>query len=139
MADEFTLALGDVRPSQLYLDADRLRRVLEWFDFEDPHLAPLPVLPHPDATAWYLTDGHTRAFVASLAGVDEISVRRAPEESELSRDVYRRCLEWCRAEEVLRIDDLHGRVLSREQFLDQWVRRCRSLPAHPGDPADLPE
>ena len=135
MPESFALPVDDVRPSQCYLDAERLASVLEWFDFDRPDYDPLPVIR--DDVGWYLTDGHTRAFAAHLAGADELRVVRDPDAEALPLGIYERCLEWCADEGVTAIADLAGRVVSREAFLEGWVRRCHALPEHPGDSTDV--
>lgn len=134
--DEFAVPVADLAPSQLYLDAASLRSVLEWVDVDDPDLDPLPVLSLPDDDGWYLADGHTRAFVAHLAGAGTVPVEVA-DPAALSLPVYERCLAWCREAGVTAVADLSGRVVSHERFLADWVTRCRALPQHPGSPEDI--
>ncbi|USZ68849.1 hypothetical protein NGM10_03715 [Halorussus salilacus] len=118
----FELPLSAVRPSQLYLDGRKLALATRWFDFDDPNYDPLPV--REIEGRWTLTDGHTRAFVAHLAGAD--SLRVVEDADDLPMDVYRQCVEWCEAEEVTEIADLAGRVVSAEAFEERWVARCRA-------------
>ncbi|WP_458188710.1 hypothetical protein [Haladaptatus sp. NG-WS-4] len=72
-----------------------------------------------------LTDGHTRAFVAYLAGADELRVVRNTD--DVSMPAYERCVSWCEDEGVTDVSDLAGRVVTNETFEEQWVERCRSL------------
>lgn len=137
MTDEFTVPIDEPRPSQLFVDAERLAGVFDWFDVDDPAYDPIPVLPRPNEDGWYLTDGHTRAFVAWLAGAEDLRVVRDPDAADLSLGVYERCLAWCDAEGVREVGDLAGRVVGRDRFLEEWVRRCHALPEHPGDPSDV--
>lgn len=119
------LPIEDLRPTQLYLSAEKLRTVLSWFDFEHPHQSygRLPVFRHEGD--WYLSDGHTRAFVAFLAGVEDLRVEldhavRVDDDF----DLYRTCISWCEGAGVETPADFGGRVASAERFERDWVRRC---------------
>lgn len=118
-----------MQPSQLYLDGRKLALVTRWFDFAEPNYDPLPVRKlrreGDDERRWMLTDGHSRAFVAHLAGADELRVVR--DTDDLQMDVYRQCVEWCEEEGVTEIADLAGRVLNADDFEEQWVRRCQRV------------
>lgn len=120
--------VASLQPSQLYIDADRLQGVLEWYDVEASTRQPLPVLELDDDLV--LPDGHTRAFVAHLTGAESIEVVPDPDRTQLNLDLYRECVGWCRAESVTQIGDLVGRVVSRETFLHRWVDRCEASPHH---------
>jgi hypothetical protein len=126
-AEPFALPIEAVQPSQLYLDGGKLADVTRWFDFAEPNYDPLPVrrVARGRNETWMLTDGHTRAFVAHLAGVDELRVVR--DSDDLPMDTYRRCVEWCEDEGVTEIGDLAGRVLNADEFETRWIERCRFL------------
>jgi hypothetical protein len=128
-AEPFALPIEAVQPSQLYLDGRKLAAVTEWFDFMEPNYDPLPVRRMRSGGEsegrWTLTDGHTRAFVAYLAGVEELRVVR--DTDELSTGIYRQCVEWCEDEGVTEVRDLAGRVLSTDEFEKQWIDRCQAV------------
>lgn len=118
-----TVPLSAVRPSQLYLNAEKLAAVLERVEEDTLEYDPLPV--HEFDGERCLTDGHTRAFVAHLTGAAELRVvedRALPETHDI--DLYRECLRWCEEEGVVRVPDLTGRVLGPEEYERQWVDRC---------------
>ncbi len=118
------LALTDVHPSQLYLSSEKLADVLAWFDFDDPAYGPLPVFEYDGE--WYLSDGHTRAFVAYLAGEERLSVERDDEVREVyDFDVYLACISWCEEEGVKTIADLRGRIVEPGTFEEVWIERCK--------------
>lgn len=123
-----SVSIDEPQPSQLYIDADRLRDALDWFDCDDPTYDPLPVLHLGDELV--LSDGHTRAFLTYLAGAETLEVVPDPDRDELNVPLYRQCVGWCREESVTRVADLVGRVVSRETFLEQWVARCEASPLH---------
>lgn len=131
-SEPFAVPIEEVRPSQLYLDGGKLALVTRWFDFAEPNYEPLPVrrVEREDGVGgeWMLTDGHTRAFVAHLAGADELRVVR--DTDDLPMGIYRRCVEWCEEEGITEIADLAGRVLNADDFEEQWVARCRETGEH---------
>jgi len=114
-----------VRPTQLYLSTAKLAGVLEWFDPEDPNYDPLPAFRH--GGEWYLADGHTRAFVAGLAGADRLRIERAPVREDHDFAVYRAAIEWCREAGIETIAGLHGRLVGPEEYERLWVDRCRRV------------
>lgn len=130
MNDPFTIPIDDPRPSQLYVDAEKLRELLSWFDPGEPEYDPIPVLDGshfesvPDDVP-VLSDGHTRAVAAVLAGEETLRVRHDPDRPDL--DVYETCLGWCADAEITESADLVGRLVSHETFDEQWVQRCQAL------------
>ncbi|SDR43902.1 histone acetyltransferase [Natronobacterium texcoconense] len=120
------LPLSDVRPTQLYLSSEKLAGVLEWFDFDEPNYEPLPAFEHDGE--WYLADGHTRAFAASLAGAETLRIEHDESvREEYDFEVYLRCLEWCEDAGIETIDDLHGRVVSPNAYQELWIDRCQRV------------
>lgn len=125
MSGTFTLPRDDVGPSQCYLNGRKLALAAEWFDFDDPKYDPLPVRRFegvPD-DRWILTDGHTRAFLAVLAGVDELEV--SEDTDDIPVDLYAECIRWCRADDITHVADLVGRVVGPETFETVWIERCQ--------------
>lgn len=121
-----SLPLDDVRPTQLYLSSEKLAGVLEWFDFDDPNYGRLPAFEHDGE--WYLSDGHTRAFAAVLAGEERLRIERDPAvREEYDFDVYLACIDWCAEAGVETVRDLRGRVVEPETFVAQWVERCQRI------------
>jgi hypothetical protein len=121
-----TVPIDDPQPSQLYVDAASMREMLAWFDPEAPSYDPIPVIELGGDRV--LTDGHTRAVLAHLAGADELRVVPDPDREELPLAMYRECVEWCRVEGVEGVPDLVGRVVSHERFHEDWVERCHASP-----------
>ncbi|WP_321112836.1 hypothetical protein [Halorussus salinisoli] len=122
-SEVFSVPIDAPQPSQLYLNGLKLSFVTQWFDFANPNYDPLPV--RRIGGDWTLTDGHTRAFVASLSGADELRVVR--DTDDLPMDVYRACVRWCDEEGVTEIADLAGRVVNHEDFEEKWVERCQAF------------
>lgn len=118
---------GDLRPSQLYISAEKLAAVLDRIDGDGaPHqFGPLPVYEFDGVRR--LTDGHTRALAARLTGAESVRIEYDDDlAEEYDIELYRECIEWCETEGVERIDDLIGRVVGPEAFEREWLDRCDS-------------
>lgn len=117
----FLMDLYQIRPSQLYLDQEKIERLKGAFDPLNVRFnAPLPIKKNGGEA--FLIDGHTRAFLYSEAKISVIPVYW--DTDDLDMDLYQTCLEWCRKEQVIFIDDLKDRILPHEQFEKQWIERC---------------
>ncbi|WP_232700419.1 hypothetical protein [Halobacterium wangiae] len=69
-----------------------------------------------------------RAFLAHLAGVDELRVERDDAVREAyDFDVYEAAIEWCEEEGVREIGDLAGRVVEPGTFEEVWLARCEQV------------
>lgn len=123
MSDAFTVPLDDPQPSQPYLDGRKLALATGWFDFDEPDYDPVPVVELDGDLV--LADGHTRAFLAWLAGADEVRVRRDDDDLDLA--VYRRCVAWCNDEGITAVPDLAGRAVDADTFVEVEVERCREV------------
>ena len=121
-----TIPIDEVQPSQLYLDASKLRQAVDWFDFGDPTYDPIPVLSLNDETV--LSDGHTRAFLAHLSGEASLEIVPEPNREELSIDLYRECIDWCYEEDVTTVADFAGRIVDHKTYANKWVARCHESP-----------
>ncbi len=123
MPDGFALPIDEPQPSQLYLNGRKLALACRWFDFDDPDYDPIPVREVDGE--WVLLDGHTRAFLAAVAGADTLHAVETDE--DLPMGVYRECVRWCRNEGVTEVADLVGRAVSAETFEEEWVARCHAV------------
>lgn len=118
--------LTELQPSQFYISEKKLREINEWFRPEDrSNFEPIPVklldgLP-------VMTDGHTRAVAALLAGLDAVPL--VWDADELDWDMYRRCVEECRRRGVSSPADLLGRVISETEYGEKWDRWCDKMHA----------
>jgi hypothetical protein len=118
-----TVPIEEPQPSQLYLNGRKLALATEWFDFGKPNYDPIPVVRLDGKLV--LTDGHTRAFLASVAGAERLRVRR--DRDDLPLDVYRECVAWCESGGITTVADLHGRAVDADTFEAEWVQRCRAV------------
>lgn len=126
MENRPSFKLTALQPSQFYISEKKLREINEWFRPEDlSNFAPIPVklldgLP-------VMTDGHTRAAAALLAGLDEVPL--VWDEDELDWNMYRRCVEECRRRGVCSPAELPGRVISEAEYGEKWDRWCDEMHA----------
>ena len=128
------MAPAELRSTQLYLNAGKLAAVLERVDGSDGgnggdgdetafDPGPLPVYEFDGDL--HLTDGHTRAFVAYLAGVERVAVEYdADLAAKHDLALYRECVDWCDEVGVERVPDLAGRVLAPDAYEREWIDRC---------------
>lgn len=121
-----TVPCEELQPSQLYISGQKMRDVMEWFDFDDPAY---------DALSTYdldgnltLMDGHTRAFVAYLGGEDSLRVKELDNSEVDNPEMYRTCLSWCQDEGVTDLSDFVGRVVNHTTYETKWLDRCHSSP-----------
>ena len=126
LRDIAQLTLADLQPSQFYISEKKLADVRKWFDpadmsrFEAIPVRLLDGLPT-------MTDGHTRAVAALLAGQNTVPL--AWDTDELDWDMYRRCVTECQIRNVLSPLDLTARVVSEEDYREKWDKWCDAMQA----------
>ena len=124
MNDPFVVDLLELQPSQLYISAEKLTRVLTILDLSRPEsLTPLPVKRLSGRLV--LTDGHTRAFAAYRAGLDRVRV--CWDTDDLDWEAYEICVGWCVQEGIRTIADLEGRVVDATDYKRLWLERCAAM------------
>ncbi len=124
MIETLVKHLREIQPSQLYVSAAKLARVMELLAASGPEaLDPLPVKKLGGHVIF--TDGHTRALATLLSGFTEVSVFW--DEDDLDWEAYAICVRWCRAEGISSIADLQNRVISAEAYEVLWLDRCREM------------
>ena len=118
----YFLPLSALHPSQLYISEEKLSRVRAWFDPSDlTGFDPIPVKRRQDGLL-YMTDGHTRAAAAYLAGLKEIPV--CDEWEELDWAAYDICVSWCQQEGADTVAKLARRILPPAEYQEKWNARC---------------
>lgn len=122
--EPFEAALGDLQPSQLYINADKLTEVQCERD-EEPGSSVVPLPVKRLGGRIVLTDGHTRALAAHLQGRTVVAV--CPDADDLDWEAYEICVGWCLDEGIRAIADLEPRVVAAEQYEELWIERCRSM------------
>jgi len=127
MTDENGLFLTDLenlQPSQLYISREKLTKVQSMYDFSKPFgITPIPVKDLDGMEV--MTDGHTRALAAYLAGVSELPTYADPD--DLDWDAYRICVAWCHEADIYHIADLAARVVNPEDYQHLWYDRCQAM------------
>ena len=125
------MKLTQIQPSQFYLSAEKLRRIMEWFTPSDlSNFEPLPVRQLNGAVIF--TDGHTRAFAAWRAGLEEVPI--VWDEDELDWQLYQICVDACKARGIHSIASLEDRILTAEEYAVQWNGWCDEMQKRRKDP-----
>lgn len=126
MENTLQLKLTELQPSQFYISERKLREIQAWFRPEDlSGFAPIPVKLLDGRPV--MTDGHTRAVAALLAGLEELPL--VLDEDELDWDMYRKCVEECKRRGVNSPADLLGHVISEDEYREKWDRWCDEMHA----------
>ena len=113
--------LKDLQPSQFYISEKKLREVRSWFRPDDlSGFEPIPVRILGGVPV--MTDGHTRAAAALLAGLESVPLCR--DRDDLDLEMYRRCVDECRRRQVVSPEDLVSRVVPEEEYREKWDRWC---------------
>ncbi|MDD9150055.1 hypothetical protein OYT88_16050 [Sporolactobacillus sp. CQH2019] len=119
---KFFIDLYQIRPSQLFLDQDKVDRLKDSFDpLNIRGNMPLPI--RRNGGEFYFADGHARAFLYDLNKISLIPVFLDEDDSDA--DLYQIRLKWCREQGIVFISDLKERILPHGQFETRWTRRCR--------------
>ena len=124
MSETFMMKLDRMQPSQLFISSAKLAQVMRDFGPLRPDsLAPVPVKEL--AGKVIMTDGHTRALAALLAGLTEIRV--VWDEDDLDWEEYDICVRWCEEEGIHTIADLKDRIVSPVDYQRLWLDRCQAM------------
>ena len=117
-------SLKDLQPSQFYISQVKLSNIQAWFHKDDlSNFEPLPVKVLDGIPI--LTDGHTRAVAAILAGLE--SVPLVYDEDELDWNLYRYCVEQCNQKGIHSPYDLVDRVISACEYEEKWIGWCEQI------------
>jgi len=123
MTKSFMMKLGEIQPSQLFINSEKLSLVMKTFDVNPRSIEPIPVKKIGEQIVF--VDGHTRVFAAFLKGMSEVKVYW--EEDELDWDEYEVCVDWCKKEGIRTIADLKDRVISAKEYQVLWLDRCEKM------------
>lgn len=116
--------LRSLQPSQLYISREKLTIVQSMNDFSNPMgISPIPIKDLDGLQV--MTDGHTRAFAAYLAGL--VAVPTIPDRDDLDWEAYRICVGWCQDAKIYCVADLEERVVSPQDYECLWYDRCRKM------------
>lgn len=123
-ARRFWASILDLQPSQLWISAGKLRLVREWLDpARSETMDPIPVKRFQGRML--MTDGHTRAVAALLAGWDQVPVYW--DEDALDMRAYAVDVRWCDEEGVRHPADLADRVVPHREYERLWRKRCMEM------------
>ena len=118
--------LDQLQPSQLYVSQDKLSAIYATTDFFSPEgVQPIPIKDLGGLSV--MTDGHTRALAAYLAGLTCVPTYDDPD--DLDWEAYQICVDWCRVEGIHSVADLADRVVNAEDYERLWYDRCRVMQA----------
>ncbi|GHU78822.1 hypothetical protein FACS1894191_0310 [Clostridia bacterium] len=117
----FELPLDALQPSQLYISAGKLRLAREWFEaIGNSAIDPIPIKDMDGKNV--MTDGHTRAVMAKLAGCEAVPVYW--ETAALDWNAYRLNVKWCEEEAVTNVMALAKRIVPHRDYERLWRKRC---------------
>ena len=116
--------IAELQPSQLYISEGKLRLVREWFNPDDmDSFDPIPVKKFNGKIL--MTDGHSRAVAAYLAGLESVPVYW--DEDELDMRAYAMDVKWCGEESIQSPIDLAGRIVPHKDYERLWRKRCMEM------------
>jgi hypothetical protein len=122
----FHIKIQELQPSQLYICKEKYEKVMEnipigkiTYEIYEP--IPIKVINGENI----LLDGHTRTFWFSENNVDIIKVYW--EFEEINMDIYSKCIEWCKEENIRNISDLKNRIILKDEYKIKWIKRCESI------------
>ena len=96
----------------------------EWFNPKDPQtFDPIPVKRLNDCIV--MTDGHTRAVAAHLAGWEQVPV--CWDEDELDMRAYAIDVRWCNEDRIYTPIDLVERMVAHKDYEHLWRKRCMEM------------
>lgn len=121
-----TVVISDLQPNNWYIcqrKLDRIRRV--WDRQEEGELPPVLVTKIDGRLS--LIDGHCRTFVALEHGRHTIPAIYCPlTEIDDSSKLYEHIHREGAKRKILHMMDLSGRVVSEEDYVRLWLRRCQA-------------
>ena len=123
MNDVFYMPLGSLTPSQLYISSEKLSGVLSWFHGDISVMEPIPLKMLAGRTL--MTDGHTRAVAAWLAGCYEVPC--VWDKDDLDFAAYAADISVCAEEGVTSVADLSRRIVSAADYKRLWNDRCDEI------------
>ena len=123
MSETFYLDISFIQPTQLYISELKYHIVNEKLSreqFTHELYNPIPIKQFDEKIIFI--DGHTRAAWLANHGVNTIKVYW--EKEEYNWELYRRCIQWCKEENINSINDLKGRIISSKEYEKMWNKRC---------------
>lgn len=116
-----TLSIHCMQPSQLFISAEKLKQVQQWFDPHDLRFFPPIPIKVLDGLL-VMTDGHTRAVAALMAGNTELPI--VWETEELDWEMYQACVAACLEQGITSPAALTARIVSASEYQEKWDGWC---------------
>ena len=117
------IKLKDLQPSQFYISRKKIEEIEKWFK-ED--LSNFEAIPYKILDGRYvMTDGHTRAVVAIMHGIDKVPV--IEEKDNLSWDMYEECVNECLKQGIHSPYDLVNRIVDEDSYHKLWDKWCDDM------------
>jgi len=124
----FELTLTEIQPSQLYVSDGKLKLVRSWFNTADKSdFDPIPIKLYNGK--YLMTDGHTRAAAATLAGWETIPVTW--DNDPLDMLAYALDVVWCDEAGIKNATDLAKRIVPHKDYEILWRKRCHYMEIPP--------
>ena len=117
------LDLKDLQPSQFYISKNKIKEIEKWFKEDLSNFDPIPVKLLDGRLV--MTDGHTRAIVAIMHGIDKVKV--VEDNDDLSWDMYRKCVEECLNQGINSPYDLVNRIVDEDAYHKLWDKWCDNM------------
>ncbi|OLS27872.1 MAG: hypothetical protein HeimC3_01660 [Candidatus Heimdallarchaeota archaeon LC_3] len=125
MVSYFLKKASEIQPSQLYLNAAKISKVKELYKpISLDSLPPIPIKELDNEIIF--TDGHHRAYVAVSMGLKDLPVYWETE-NNLSWNLYKVCVNWCKSENIYEILDLRKKIVKNTDFKNLWIKKCTDL------------
>ena len=117
------LSLRDLQPSQFYISSKKIKEIEKWFKEDLSNFDPIPVRLLDNKLV--MTDGHTRAVVAIMHGIDKVKV--IEDKDDLSWDMYRECVKECINQSINSPYDLVNRIVDEKTYREKWDKWCDDM------------
>ena len=117
------LDLKDLQPSQFYISKNKIKEIEKWFKEDLSNFDPIPVKLLDGRLV--MTDGHTRAIVAIMHGIDKVKV--VEDNDDLSWDMYRKCVEECIKRGITTPYNLTDRIVDEDAYHKLWDKWCDNM------------
>lgn len=118
------IKLTSLQPSQFLISIEKVKKIEKWFNRDNlSNFSAIPVkILDGDLV---MTDGHTRAVVAIMHGLDYVPL--VWEKEELSWDMYQECVKECKRQNIKSPYDLLSRIVDEDEYKDKWDKWCDKM------------
>lgn len=121
----FKIDIEEITPEQLTINKEKLERVNSWIQNPEDIIVSCVKLGDKLVSI----DGHSRLVAAYNKGFKYVYAYE--EIDNVDVEFYKTCIEWCREQNILTIQDLAFRVVTPEGHERQWINRCQAYFSSP--------